>query len=168
MYVTQCPGKTQYNPDAISCGSEPVQGGVSCDVSNRCTQKNIANGKFYFPYPPNPSKYIQCDASGNSWIRDCPADLVWNSALNTCYYRMGSAQQPAQEPVKEPSGHTTSVPPPAATTDANPCNSNNNGQIFPHTDRTKYITCTNNGVAVVQSCAPPVVYYDTIKTCNWA
>ncbi|XP_046559886.1 uncharacterized protein LOC124268909 [Haliotis rubra] len=168
MYVTQCPGKTQYNPGTVSCGAEPVQGGVSCDVSNPCTPKNIANGKFYFPYPPNPSKYIQCDTFGKSWIRDCPADLVWNSALNTCYYSTGSAQQPAQEPAKEPSGHTTSVSPPAATTDANPCNSNNNGQIFPHTDRTKYITCTNNGVVVVQSCAPPLVYDDTIKTCNWA
>ncbi|XP_067667789.1 uncharacterized protein [Haliotis asinina] len=168
MYVTQCPGRTQYNPDTVSCGSEPVQGGVPCGRYNPCTRENIANGNLYHPYPPDPSKFVQCDVFGAATIISCPLGLVWNDAFKTCTHKTGSAQQPTLGPKDEPSGHTTSVPLSATATDANPCNSNNNGHVFPHSLRSKYITCTNNGVAVVQSCAPPLVYDDTIKTCNWA
>jgi hypothetical protein len=35
---------------------------------NGCTIENINSGKYLFPYPPDPTKFIQCDpVSGGSY-----------------------------------------------------------------------------------------------------
>ncbi|XP_046559879.1 uncharacterized protein LOC124268905 [Haliotis rubra] len=152
MYVTQCPGKTQYNPDTISCGAEPVEGGISCNVTNPCTPANIARHRFDFPYPPNPSRYIQCDAFGKLWMRDCPGGTVWNEGRRSC-----SSQ----------SGVTTTLKPSIlrTSTPSNSCNGNNNGAMFPHTDASKFILC-DHGAAVVMSCPPSLQFDVSINRCN--
>ncbi|XP_046338542.2 uncharacterized protein LOC124119916 [Haliotis rufescens] len=157
MYVTQCPGKAHYNPDTISCGSEPVKGGISCNVTNPCTPANIAKHRFHFPYPPNTSRYIQCDAFGKLWMRDCPSGTVWNDARRSCTGQSGV----------KPSALGTSTPSISQVTPVSiGCNGNNNGALLPHADPTKYILC-NHGTEVVMSCPPSLKFDVSIKRCNY-
>ncbi|XP_067674107.1 uncharacterized protein [Haliotis asinina] len=159
MYVTQCPGKTKYNPDTISCGAEPVEGGVSCNVTNPCTPANIGKHLFDFPYPPNPSKYMQCDAFGKLWMRDCPVGTVWNEGRRSC----SNQSRVSATTTLKPSIPITSTP--SASPASNSCNGSNNGAMFPHTDASKFILC-DHGIAVVMSC-PPLLQFDiTINRCN--
>jgi len=52
--------------------------------NNPCTQQALSSGRLFFPHPDS-TKYIQCDLWGDAFVNSCPARLVWNAYLETCY-----------------------------------------------------------------------------------
>ncbi|XP_046338529.2 uncharacterized protein LOC124119903 [Haliotis rufescens] len=146
MYITQCPSNETYNENTESCGHEALGGGNSSrlpsNVQDVCTAANLARGQFYFPYQSDQSKYVQCDVWGRAWVKPCPDGLTWNDHHSTC-------------------SHAS-----AATSTSDPCNSTNNGQRFPHSEASKFISCAH-GNGVVMSCPAGLVFNDQIKACDW-
>ena len=55
--------------------------------NNPCTAENVAAGRLFFPHRDQ-TKYVQCDLMGNAYTNSCPARLVWNAFLETCYSPM--------------------------------------------------------------------------------
>ena len=43
-------------------------------------------GQYYFPYYPDPSRFIQCDQTGVFWIRKCGPGTVYDPKISVCNY----------------------------------------------------------------------------------
>lgn len=52
-------------------------------LENPCTAEAIAANKMFQPHP-DPKKFIQCDQSGNFFVKNCPPGTVWIPSQNTC------------------------------------------------------------------------------------
>ncbi|KAK7094729.1 hypothetical protein V1264_006239 [Littorina saxatilis] len=55
-------------------------------VANPCTQAAIDNGEFYFAYPNNKGKFIQCDEALNAYVLKCRNGLHWSQYATACDY----------------------------------------------------------------------------------
>ncbi|XP_046370365.2 uncharacterized protein LOC124144821 [Haliotis rufescens] len=143
--VSYCPTDTIFDPDCETCYGRNVPK-VDCTVvaqvsSNPCTAQNLLNNNFYFEFPGDHTKYIQCDIWGHAWVRSCQTSYVWVQVHTTC---------------EEPG------------TSYNPCPQMAlHGQRFygyPG-DMHKYIECVDTLNPQVLSCPNQEVWDDCVKTC---
>jgi len=65
-------------------GPQPTPAIGKGQGGNPCTQKALSSGRLFFPHSDR-TKYIQCDLWGQAFVNSCPAKLVWNAYLETCY-----------------------------------------------------------------------------------
>ncbi|OWF45689.1 integumentary mucin C.1-like [Mizuhopecten yessoensis] len=45
---------------------------------------NRPKDEFYFPYPTDASKFVQCGAYGRAYLMSCTPLTVWNDAIKVC------------------------------------------------------------------------------------
>ena len=89
MYITQCPNKETYDMLTDSCSNNAVgssPGNALPDLNSYCSPTSLLAGDFYFPYPSDDTRFIQCDAFGRAWVRPCPAGLKWDDPNFTSSY----------------------------------------------------------------------------------
>jgi hypothetical protein len=43
-------------------------------------------GRYYFPYYPDASRFIQCDQTGVFWIRKCAPGTIFDPKIGVCNY----------------------------------------------------------------------------------
>ncbi|KAL8559196.1 hypothetical protein ACOMHN_048443 [Nucella lapillus] len=91
--VVSCPVLMEWDQTILSCAypvtvssgqPKPTQQIQVDQANNPCTPQAIKEDRLFFPHLDN-TKYIQCDLSRNAYINSCPAKLVWNAFLETCY-----------------------------------------------------------------------------------
>ncbi|XP_067666686.1 uncharacterized protein [Haliotis asinina] len=144
MYITQCPNNETYNESTEGCSHEAIEGGNSSplpsNIQDPCTSENLALGEFYFSFPGDESKYVQCDVWGKAWVKQCPDGLTWNNPHSSC----------------------TST----AMSSSVPCNSSNDGTFFPHNDPSKFYMCVH-GQAVTMPCPHGLVFNTESRKCDW-
>ncbi|XP_070175563.1 uncharacterized protein [Littorina saxatilis] len=67
---------------AASTMKAPVP--LPSEVANPCTQTAIDNEKFYFPYPGEVTKFIQCDGVLNAYVLLCRPGTEFSQVNTTC------------------------------------------------------------------------------------
>ena len=98
------------------------------------------SGKFYFPYPGDIHKYIQCDIWGHPWVRDCRQGMEWKQSEVTCVVSTNDTLCRY---------HTSSDPP-----------------LHPHPcDPHKYISCDNNGQSFEMHCQTNYLFLPGALNC---
>ncbi|XP_076455177.1 uncharacterized protein LOC143289866 [Babylonia areolata] len=99
-FLMPCAPGTVWSQTALVCVHSPATGPtttttttttqssstVSFDISSVCTTQALANNQFYHAYPPDATKYIQCDAAGNSYLMTCGTNTVWSQTAYTCIH----------------------------------------------------------------------------------
>ena len=143
---------------------QAVEMATNCEDNNPCTPENAAQGKFHFPHS-DPSKFVQCSEFGQCFVKDCPAELVWDVIANTCNYPSGgvpTVQPPTQPPSSGGNGYNCE--------DNNPCTPENAAQgkfHFPHSDPSKFVQCSEHGQCFVKNCPAGLVWDVVANTCNY-
>ena len=51
---------------------------------NPCAAAMTTGKELFFPIPKFPTKFYHCDLAGNAFIKQCPANLVWNQSISRC------------------------------------------------------------------------------------
>ncbi|XP_033745365.1 uncharacterized protein LOC117330916 isoform X1 [Pecten maximus] len=46
--------------------------------------KTRPKDEFHLPYPPDPSKFVQCDITGRAYLRSCGDLTVWDNTFKAC------------------------------------------------------------------------------------
>lgn len=96
------------------------------------------SGKFYFEYPADITKFIQCDIWGHAWVRDCRTGQEWVQSEETCITSPGVCRH-----------HSSSQP-----------------YLLPHhCDPHKYIQCATDGRTYEMHCQPNYLFLPTPQTC---
>jgi len=62
------------------CGAGQIGGCVG--IQNPCG----TFGRYYFPYYPDASRFIQCDQTGVFWIRKCAPGTIFDPKISVCNY----------------------------------------------------------------------------------
>jgi len=90
IQVAQCPQNLIWSQNRVSCilpqGTPAVavtQTTGANNLNNPCTPQQVAANNLYFAHP-DPSKFIQCDLSGNAYEMLCPTNLIWNQYYEVC------------------------------------------------------------------------------------
>lgn len=65
----------------VTYATQPVHLGM---YSPPCTQQAIAAMELYHPYSLDPTKYIQCDLWGESFLMSCQFSFYYNPLSHTC------------------------------------------------------------------------------------
>ena len=100
----------------------------------------VVSGKFYFTYPGDIHKYIQCDIWGHPWVRDCRQGMEWKQSEETCVKNNTDPLCPY---------HPASGP-----------------RLHPHScDPHKYIQCDNFGESFEMNCQPNYLFLPSSLTC---
>ncbi|XP_067662240.1 uncharacterized protein [Haliotis asinina] len=86
--VIYCPPNNLFDPVCETCYGTKFPK-VDCSGGghlgdNPCTAQNLLNNHFYFEFPGDHTKYIQCDIWGHAWVRSCQMSFVWVQAHLTC------------------------------------------------------------------------------------
>lgn len=191
MYIVQCPTGDIYDYTTSSCSStnsSTTQSTTptvptSTQAPNPCTNANIASGNIYFPYLPDPNKFIQCGPNGLAQMASCNPGMIWNQLIKACVFNTqttAAAQQTtSQQPIiltPPPTpffnvnpGMGGSTTPAASGTTVNPCKhkvSNLTELFHSHPNPNKYIQCDLWGNMYVSDCPPNEVWNDISKTCS--
>jgi len=53
-------------------------------VENPCSVEGLYSLQFYYPYPNDDLRYIECDPWGRMSVKECPVGSKWNSWLSSC------------------------------------------------------------------------------------
>ncbi|XP_033758115.1 uncharacterized protein LOC117340464 [Pecten maximus] len=149
--ITQCPVGERFSVAKQGCISSTEDGDDEDSVEgngnvNPCAEA-VKLHKFYFPYPNDKTKFIQCDEWGHSFIMSCPSGQIWFDQILTC-----------------------AVDTPGTKTDGgyseNSC-TGNAGKTIAHSDPTKYINCDVSGIAHIMSCPKGLRFYMSLSRCDW-
>lgn len=191
MYIVQCPTGETYDFTTSSCSNGNSQPPISTtptplptttQAPNPCTSANIAQGNIYFPFPTDPTKFIQCAPNGLPQLGSCNPGMIWNQQRLACVFNTqptGSKTTtpkviiitPPVNPFVKPSTPRVSVSStttPSGTT-VNICKHKvtNLDELFhPHPDPHKFIQCDLWGEMYVSDCPPNEVWNDFSKTCS--
>jgi len=87
----QCPTGLKWDTVRVACvypaGSNPqIQPTSQPTVqpfTNPCTGLQLSGNHYYFAHP-DPTKFIQCDNTGQAFVNACPSGLVWNQYYEVC------------------------------------------------------------------------------------
>ncbi|XP_060078237.1 uncharacterized protein LOC132557733 [Ylistrum balloti] len=163
--ITQCPIGERFSVAKQSCisssdseeeeeeeeeeedGSEGNGNSNDGIDGNPCTEAARAQNKYYFPYTPDRTKFIQCNEWGDRFIMPCPSGEIWFDEISSC----------AADALGEASSGGTS---------GNPC-TDNAGKLVAHSNPAKYIQCDNGGVAHIMSCPGGLRFYPSKSYCDW-
>ncbi|XP_076436105.1 uncharacterized protein LOC143275716 [Babylonia areolata] len=63
---------------------DPSSGLLSKDYAPPCTHGHVHSGRFFWPYPGDKHKYIQCDLWGDAFVRACQASFTFDHVSSTC------------------------------------------------------------------------------------
>ncbi|CAF0723401.1 unnamed protein product [Brachionus calyciflorus] len=78
----QCPGTCGYWSGLYACKFS-----ACAIIGSPCSAVNIASGVYLHPFAHDPSRYVQCDTTpGVTYIRSCPAGLVFDGRFRVCNY----------------------------------------------------------------------------------
>ncbi|XP_076470817.1 uncharacterized protein LOC143300774 [Babylonia areolata] len=95
VQVLQCPQGLVWDGSRIACvyaagagaGAgvvvQPTAFPTSQPFTNPCTAQQLAGNHYYFAHP-DPTKFIQCDNTGQAFVNSCPSGLVWNQYSEVC------------------------------------------------------------------------------------
>ena len=53
----------------------------------------LGRAELYYPDPRDDTRYIQCSQWGQSYVKSCGVDKVWNNSLKTCVQRRASGTE---------------------------------------------------------------------------
>ncbi|XP_069115230.1 uncharacterized protein [Argopecten irradians] len=161
--ITQCPSGERFSvakQDCISSNDNNDDDGDDGAEDDNSDEDSVGNGeqdvnpckdaqklnKYYFPYPKDETKFIQCDAHGNSFIMPCPPGQIWFDDILNC--------APKAQDATGIGGNS-----------GNPCNGNTDK--LAHSDPAKYIQCDVGGIAHVMSCPSSLRFYAELSRCDW-
>ncbi|XP_041373659.1 collagen alpha-1(XII) chain-like [Gigantopelta aegis] len=153
MYITECPPGTLYNAGTGTCGSEHrvtsygEKLALGPTVSNPCTGKNIMEGKRFFEYPRDETKFIHCDSWGYASLLSCRPGDIWFQNVQTCSRHVTHTTTGTTQP-----------------THHELCSTGREFLLHP-SDPHKYIHCVPGGNYFVQSCPVHMVFDITINVC---
>jgi hypothetical protein len=54
------------------------------EIANPCTDYTKSRGQFFFPYPYDEKRYVQCDESNNFTVRRCREDMRFDVLQYSC------------------------------------------------------------------------------------
>jgi hypothetical protein len=118
----------------------------SGDVVNPCTAANILAGNFFFVYPADNTKYIECTVfPGVAVVKACAAHHYWSQTDLICLYN--------QLVISPTDGQYSELD--------NPCSRGDNAQQFyPYpAEANKFIRCDEFGQSFVVPCANPIEHW---------
>lgn len=117
-----------------------------------CTGENIAAGNFYFVYPTDVTKFIQCDVWGHAFVKDCMLNFVWDQSDLICVQVPVINGLPLDKEVLNPCIH---------------------GLVDPHhkfhsypLDNTHYIECDPWGQAYLMECPSGLSWNEALIQCG--
>lgn len=156
-FINQCPQGEAYVDASHKCVGTNSETVLRCGYKNTsldalyCTIENHLAKKFYFTYPPDIKKFIQCDNFGKAFIMDCPAGMVWDQTDLMCIRSRVIGSPIGQE-----------IPNPCIRGLVNP------RQMFhPYTlDPHSYIECDEWGQAFKMTCPGIEVWDDAMLDCD--
>ncbi|XP_025113984.1 uncharacterized protein LOC112576009 [Pomacea canaliculata] len=178
LYLVECPYNSWYNNAFRQCvpGIPPTVTTISPIIShvtppaftlppvtpgtyyNPCTAEQISRGNFFFPYPGDDSKYIQCTEWPNfAVVKDCAPYHKWEQRVLNCIYNMTVVDPTHDQYLTSPS-----------PLDFNCTYGLQTGDLFYHpypNDHTKYIQCDQFGNAFVKSCQSGRIWNQYLLTC---
>ncbi|CAH1787670.1 unnamed protein product [Owenia fusiformis] len=121
---------------------------------NPCTQTAMEHNIFYHPHI-DPTKFIQCDAHGQQFEKDCPENQFWDQSVMVC--------------VNTPKNGRSLVPGviPASAMAVCSLDGVENGEIFHEhpEDNSKYIKCDECGNGWIIPCGEWKLWDQAKKTC---
>lgn len=119
-----------------------------------CTPENLKAGIFYFPYPNDEKRYIECyNIPFYGVVKVCAENHYWSQAQLTCLYK---------DPVIDPTVNSYILGL------AKPCGSVPDQYFYPHPDSTKvhmYIHCDQYGDAFLKVCPNNFIWFQAIMQC---
>ncbi|KAL4218649.1 hypothetical protein ACF0H5_021238 [Mactra antiquata] len=86
--ILDCEEHKYFSPSVGNClyldvVVNPTNQTFVTDFPNPCI-KNYPGDVQYHPYPGNPYKFIQCDAFGDAFVKDCDLGEVWEQDILNC------------------------------------------------------------------------------------
>jgi len=83
---TGCP--TGFCPSGATCSQYSGGWQCGCGLNGCAGLQNPCGiyGRYYFPYYPDASRFIQCDQTGVFWIRKCGPGTIFDPKINVCNY----------------------------------------------------------------------------------
>ncbi|CAF2058982.1 unnamed protein product [Rotaria magnacalcarata] len=75
-------------PRGASCSQLSGQWQCGCGANGCLGIPNPCGiyGRYYFPYYPDASRFIQCDQTGVFWIRKCAPGTIFDPKIEVCNY----------------------------------------------------------------------------------
>ncbi|KAL8625937.1 hypothetical protein ACOMHN_012529 [Nucella lapillus] len=185
-YISQCPGGAHFILESRACSFSPStpsnptetpgeSGQSTVKIESSCTPEVLAKHQYYHAYAADAKKFIQCDAWGNAFLRDCAAKTVWSQQAYTCIHaprKIRSASRsynttttiPASSSTTTTTISSTSNPTTTTTTTPTPCTHHG---VYPEKcDRSKYYIC-NNGKLVLMECPFGLQFNSSANYCDW-
>ena len=65
-------------------------------ITNPCTPAGLYTMQYYYPYPRDDSRYIECDPWGQMYVKECPEGSKWNTWISSCVIQMPENDVPKQ------------------------------------------------------------------------
>ncbi|XP_076454779.1 uncharacterized protein LOC143289621 [Babylonia areolata] len=180
-HIVLCPGGVIFNAQTADCGitshdhTQFSPGTTTFNINSVCNPKALANHQYYHAYPPDPTKFIQCDEWGGAFVMPCAPGTVWSQTALTCIH--GYAHNPTPTLNTTPTPTTTPDPTEASSTGPGTTTFNISSVCNPKAlanhqyyhayppDHTKFIQCDEWGRTFVMPCAPGTVWSQTALTC---
>lgn len=86
--ILDCGEHKYFSPEVGTCLFKdvlvnPTNETFVTDFPNPCI-KNFPGDVQYHPYPGNPYKFIQCDAFGDAFVKDCDLGEIWKQEIFNC------------------------------------------------------------------------------------
>lgn len=167
-YVTLCPGGAHFITLSRDCSfsSSPVEdeeppNPKNCTTSavminSACTPEALAKHQYYHAYAEDAKKFIQCDAWGTAYLKNCAKGTVWSQTAYTCIH----APRKVRSATATPATTTTAT----ATATSKPCVHNTLYPIL--CEPGKFHIC-NHGKLVVVVCPSGLLFNSTANYCDW-
>jgi hypothetical protein len=57
---------------------------IQIEIVNPCTPDGLYTLQYYYPYPSDDSRFIECDPWGQMYVKMCPQGSKWNSWISSC------------------------------------------------------------------------------------
>lgn len=88
--VVVCPANLVWDQSRVSCvlgfggatTNRPITAAPAV-IQNPCTKQQLASQHYYFSHP-DPTKFIQCDLTGQFFVLNCPKGLSWSQFYQVC------------------------------------------------------------------------------------
>ncbi|XP_039605054.1 chitin-binding domain protein cbd-1-like isoform X1 [Polypterus senegalus] len=142
MHVMQCPDNLVYNAAQDKCDRSSSGGTPVTQAPNFCNGKPDGN----YVNPSDAHSFISC-SGGIMHVMQCPANLVYNAALDKCDWSSNGGTPVTQAP--------------------NFCNGKPDGNYVNPSDAHSFISCSG-GIMHVMQCPANLVYNAALDKCDWS